>query len=36
MSSATPVDVLARRRQLMLNGDADGFADMFASDAVIE
>lgn len=36
MSSATPADVLARRRQLMLNGDADGLADLFAPDAVIE
>ena len=36
MPSATPPDVLARRRQLMLNGDADGFADLFAPDAVIE
>ena len=36
MSSVTPADVLARRRQLMLNGDADGFADLFAPDAVIE
>jgi uncharacterized protein len=36
MSSATPADVLARRRHLMLNGDADGFADLFAPDAVIE
>ena len=33
---ATPVDVLARRRQLMLDGDADGLADLFAPDAVIE
>ena len=33
---ATPADVLARRRQLMLLGDADGFADLFAPDAVIE
>ena len=33
---ASPVDVLARRRQLMLDGDADGFADLFAPDAVIE
>ena len=33
---ATPADVLARRRQLMLNGDANGFADLFAPDAVIE
>jgi uncharacterized protein len=36
MSSATPADVLDRRRQLMLNGDADGFADLFAPDAVME
>ena len=36
MSSATPADVLARRRHLILNGDADGFADLFAPDAVIE
>ena len=36
MSSATPADVLARRRQLMLNGDADGLADLFVPDAVIE
>jgi uncharacterized protein len=36
MPSATPADVLTRRRQLMLNGDADGLADLFASDAVIE
>jgi uncharacterized protein len=36
MSPATPADVLARRRQLMLNGDVDGFADLFAPDAVME
>jgi uncharacterized protein (TIGR02246 family) len=36
MSSATPADVLARRRHLLMNGDADGFADLFAPDAVIE
>ena len=36
MSSAMPADVLVRRRQLILNGDADGFADLFAPDAVIE
>jgi uncharacterized protein len=36
MPSATPADVLARRRQLMLNGDADGIADLFAPDGVIE
>ena len=28
--------LLARRRQLMLDGDADGLADLFAPDAVIE
>ena len=36
MPSATPADVLARRRQLMLDGDADGFADLFDPDAVFE
>jgi ketosteroid isomerase-like protein len=36
MLSTTPADVLARRRQLMLDGDADGLADLFAPDAVIE
>jgi uncharacterized protein len=36
MSPATPADVLARRRELMLVGDADGFADLFAPDAVME
>ena len=36
MSFATPADVLARRSQLILNGDADGFAALFAPDAVIE
>jgi uncharacterized protein len=29
-------DVLARRRHLLLTGDIDGFADLFAPDAVIE
>jgi uncharacterized protein len=29
-------DVLARRRHLLLSGDIDGFADLFAPDAVIE
>jgi uncharacterized protein len=33
---ATPADILARRSQLILSGDADGFADLFAPDAVIE
>src|SRR5271155_4666603 len=36
MSPVTPADVLARRRHLILNGDADGFADLFAPDGVIE
>lgn len=36
MSSAASADVLARRRQVMLNGDADGLADLFAPDAVLE
>jgi ketosteroid isomerase-like protein len=36
MSSATPADILARRRHLILNGDADGFADLFAPGAVME
>ena len=36
MSSTLPADVLARRRRLMLNGDADGLADLFTPDAVIE
>ena len=36
MPSATPADVLSQRRRLILSGDADGFADLFAPDAVIE
>jgi uncharacterized protein (TIGR02246 family) len=36
MPTVTPADVLARRSQLILNGDADGFAALFAPDAVIE
>lgn len=36
MSSATPADVLARRRELLVNGDIDGFVDLFAPDAVLE
>jgi uncharacterized protein (TIGR02246 family) len=36
MPSATPADVLARRRHLTINGDADGLAELFAPDAVIE
>jgi ketosteroid isomerase-like protein len=36
MPSATPADVLAQRRQLILSGDADGYADLFAPHGVIE
>jgi uncharacterized protein (TIGR02246 family) len=36
MPSVTPANVLARRRHVILTGDADGFADLFAPDAVIE
>ncbi len=36
MSCAAPADVLNRRRQLTLAGDADGLADLFAPDAVME
>jgi hypothetical protein len=36
MPSATPADVLAERRRLLLSGDVDGFADLFAPDGVIE
>jgi uncharacterized protein len=36
MSSVTHADVLARRRHVILNGDIDGFADLFAPDGVIE
>ena len=36
MPSVPPADVLARRRRLILNGDIDGYADLFAPDGVIE
>jgi uncharacterized protein len=36
MPTDTPADVLARRGQLMLSRDIDGFADLFAPDAVLE
>jgi hypothetical protein len=36
MPSATAADVLAQRRRLVLSGDADGFADLFAPGGVIE
>ena len=32
----SPTDVLAQRRRLTLSGDADGLADLYAPDAVIE
>jgi uncharacterized protein (TIGR02246 family) len=32
----SPADVLAQRRRLTLNGDADGLAELYAPDAVIE
>jgi uncharacterized protein len=36
MPSATYADVLAQRRRLILSGDADGYADLFAPDALWE
>ena len=36
MPTATPADVLAQRRRLILSGDVDGCADLFAPDGVIE
>lgn len=36
MTHPTPAQVLERRRELLLNHDTDGFADLFAQDAVIE
>ncbi|MQY22719.1 nuclear transport factor 2 family protein [Nocardia macrotermitis] len=36
MPPASISDVLTRRRQLTLGGDADGLADLYAPDAVIE
>lgn len=36
MTYAAPADILTRRRQLILDGDAEGFAALFAPDAVIE
>ncbi|MEY9928402.1 ketosteroid isomerase-like protein [Catenulispora sp. GP43] len=34
--SVTPAELLERRRHLILTGDAEGFAALFAPDAVIE
>ena len=36
MPSVTPADVLARGRRLILSGDADGYAGLFAPGGVIE
>ena len=36
MSATTPTEVLDRRRQLMMDGDAEGLADLFTPDAVME
>jgi len=36
MPSATPAEVLAQRRHLLMSGDIDGFVDLFAPDGVIE
>ncbi len=36
MPSVTPADVLAERRRLTLSRDADGLAELYAPDAVIE
>ena len=36
LPSATPADILDRRRRVILDRDADGFAALFAPDAVIE
>jgi ketosteroid isomerase-like protein len=36
MTEMTPVQVLERRRQLLLNQDTDGFVDLFAPDGAIE
>ena len=35
-TTTTPADVLDRRSQLILSGDADGLADLFTTDAVLE
>lgn len=36
MPGTTTADILVRRRELLLSGNADGFADLFAPDGVIE
>ena len=35
-ASRTPAELLDRRRQVILDGDAEGFAALFAPDAVID
>ena len=36
MTAPLPRDVIARRRSLVLDHDLDGFADLFATDGVLE
>ena len=36
MRTATPADVLARRHQVILSADTDGYADLFAPDGVTD
>lgn len=36
MQSVPPAEVLTQRRRLILSADADGYADLFAPDAVWE
>ena len=36
MTHLTPAQVLERRREVVMNLDAEGFADLFAADGVIE
>jgi uncharacterized protein len=36
MTHLTPVQVLERRRELLLNHDTEGFADLFEADGAIE
>ncbi len=36
MTTMTPAQVLERRRELLLNQDTEGFADLFAADGAIE
>jgi ketosteroid isomerase-like protein len=36
MPTVTPAEVLTRRRRAVLDGDAEGFAALFAPDAVID